>query len=111
MAAFAGARRLALCLSELNYLQAFTKVASEVGKIKRVVVLGENTMGVVGEKEETRLHFQQIRGSTGIDRARVVGLLLMAASCLVSLHVLSIVVDLAELVFKSAYFLIIHSGG
>jgi hypothetical protein len=25
--------------------------------------------------------------------------------------VLSIVVDLAELVFKSAYFLIIHSGG
>jgi hypothetical protein len=68
-------------------------------------------MSLVGDRKEARLHLQKTQGSTGIDRARVMGLLLMAASCLVSLHLISIVADHSELVFKSAYFLIVHSGG
>jgi len=68
-------------------------------------------MSRVGNKEGNRLHFQQMQGSTGIDRARVMGLLLIAASCLVSLHLVSIVAGLSALVFKSAYFLIVHSVG
>lgn len=68
-------------------------------------------MSLIGDKEETRLRLQQTQGSTGIDRARAMGLLLIAASSLVSLHLISIVADLSALVFKSAYFLIVHSGG
>ena len=68
-------------------------------------------MSLVDDKEEARLHLRQTQGSKGIDRVRVMGLLLMAASCLVSLHLISIIADHSELVFKSAYFLIVHSGG
>ena len=103
MAASSDASRCASCLFEPKYLQVFIKVASDVGKIKGFVVLGEQTMSRVGDTEETRLHLQKTKGSTGIDGARVIGLLMIAASSLVSLYLISVAADVTALVLRSAY--------